>query len=85
MHSERLQDISSKRARLEAGAKEDCCLVIGHKWRDWPCIICDEDMASNFFKTPWPQNARQANGMWPEDCPKHDREYPVMCLGTHEL
>jgi hypothetical protein len=65
-------------------------LAVMKGYKNWPCIICDEEMLPESLLSKRPVSAMRPDGSYRPDFDAggknaRDRRYPIMFLGTNEL
>jgi hypothetical protein len=65
-------------------------LAVMKGYKNWPCIICDEEMLPESLLSKRPVSAMRPDGSYRPDFlaggkNARDRRYPIMFLGTNEL
>jgi hypothetical protein len=65
-------------------------LAVMKGYKNWPCIICDEEMLPETLLSKRPVSAMRPDGTYRDDFllggkNARDRRYPIMFLGTNEL
>lgn len=65
-------------------------LAVMKGYKNWPCIICDEEMLPESLLSKRPVSAMRPDGSYRQDFLEggknaRDRRYPIMFLGTNEL
>ena len=84
-----LDDINPRHAQIGAQPGE-YWLISKDGEQDWPVVICDEEVVQTCFRGPRPENARKADGTWPELFQPGGELlgqvcFPVLYLGTYKL